>query len=103
MIRRRVGRGRARRRARFRRYRKTTDLFKKANRVIFVDMSLLSTPEAFIFRKAILPFVRGRKDIRAGTRSIKIYRVVHKALSSRWNIAVRDIRRFLRAEDSKVQ
>ncbi len=96
MIRRRVGRERARRRARLGRRRKTTDLFKRANKVIFMDVSFLSTSEVFVFRETILSFVGVRRGIRAGTNNIKIYRVVRRIFSSRWNIAVLDIRGFLR-------
>ena len=68
-----------------------------------MDVFFLSTPEVFALREAILPFVGARRGIRAGTCNIKIHRVVRRALGSRWNIAVRDIRGFLRAGDSGLQ
>jgi len=100
MIRKRAGQGRARRRTKFKKFKKTTDLFKRVNRVVFVDIFLLPISEVFVLREAILPFVGARRNIRAGTCNIKIYRIVCRILGSRWNIAVRDIRRFLRAGDS---
>ena len=96
-------RERARRRVRFRRYRKTTDFFfKRANRVVSVDIFFLFIFEVFVFREAIFPFVGTRRYIRAGIYSIKIYRIGCRAFDSRWNIAVRDIRGFLYTGDSKL-
>ncbi len=62
-----------------------------------MNISFLFISEVFIFREAILPFVGACKDIKAGTCNIKIYKIIRKVLDSRWNIVVRDIRRFFRA------
>ena len=61
-----------------------------------MDISFLFIFEIFVFREAILPFVGARKDIKAGTCNIKIYKIVCRVFNSRWNIAVRNIYRFFR-------
>ena len=102
MIRRRTRRERARRKIIFRKYKKTAELFKRTDRVISINISRLFIFEVFISQEAILSFVGAGRSIRAGICNIKIYRVVCKVFASRWNIAVRDIRGFFRAGDSKL-